>query len=311
MALTTTKGWRTAHKYCRCSGDCQAGRPWHLPQEMTAYILDFLHDDKQALLCCSLVSRQWRFAAQHHLFSEVAVRSGESFLQFIESTLVSGTISVNIRRLTLDAKLPWQVQWGPQSRTLTVNLAMVLNSLPNLNALALVLPFPGTPSNDTNSPLQPQRVTLSLKQLNIDYKGPSLRNSVTQFLDTLSLFSEVETLRVEVARWDTVFNIVNNLDQLGMHIPCRPPSTLRIRKLIIEYSRRWSPLLIQYLHRCGSTATLTSLHILGSSYGDFPSFNELLHPIGSNLRYLRLNLISYGTSRLTGSRKLIQIKSAH
>lgn len=62
----------------------------HLAAELTDMIIDHLHDDKASLSNCSVVSRQWLDASQHHLFHTVrlvGVTSQwgvDSFLQLLE-----------------------------------------------------------------------------------------------------------------------------------------------------------------------------------------------------------------------------------
>ncbi|KAJ7772721.1 hypothetical protein DFH07DRAFT_733844, partial [Mycena maculata] len=42
-----------------------------LPPELIAHTIDFLHDDRDALLSCSLVSANWIHSCRYHLFSEI------------------------------------------------------------------------------------------------------------------------------------------------------------------------------------------------------------------------------------------------
>ncbi|OCH84584.1 hypothetical protein OBBRIDRAFT_741339, partial [Obba rivulosa] len=44
-----------------------------LPPELTDHIIDFLHDDRQALQACALVSRAWLPSAQLHLFYDIQI----------------------------------------------------------------------------------------------------------------------------------------------------------------------------------------------------------------------------------------------
>jgi len=50
----------------------------HLPPEILDYIVDFLHDDPNALKGCCLVSESWVPRTRKHLFAEVELRTEEN-----------------------------------------------------------------------------------------------------------------------------------------------------------------------------------------------------------------------------------------
>ena len=68
-----------------------------LPQETLEEIINFLHDDRQTLLACSLTSLQLVPVSRHHLFSEVALKSDGlcAFLEVLDApwSSFSNTIS--------------------------------------------------------------------------------------------------------------------------------------------------------------------------------------------------------------------------
>ena len=47
----------------------------HIPQEISDYIVDFLHDEKKTLRQCCLVSKSWVPRAQQHLFYEISFKN--------------------------------------------------------------------------------------------------------------------------------------------------------------------------------------------------------------------------------------------
>ncbi|KAJ7366326.1 hypothetical protein DFH08DRAFT_1003102 [Mycena albidolilacea] len=81
----------------------------HLPQELTDYILDCLHDDKPSLWQCSLVCWAWVPATRFHLFSDIALRRTwkwlmyPQFLPFLDMLATdSCTFAPFVAQLTLE-----------------------------------------------------------------------------------------------------------------------------------------------------------------------------------------------------------------
>lgn len=109
-----------------------------LPADITDIVIDHIYDDKPTLLSLALVSRQWRWCAQYHLFYSMRLRAVDSdyhaylerFVQFIQSNT---DLAKFIRELTLGRK--------PQHATHpTLNLSWLINTLrflPSLRTLIL------------------------------------------------------------------------------------------------------------------------------------------------------------------------------
>jgi hypothetical protein len=57
-----------------------------LPQEITDHIIDFLHDDREALYACSLVCRKWVPSSRTHLFWAVRSSGTPTFSRLLEFT---------------------------------------------------------------------------------------------------------------------------------------------------------------------------------------------------------------------------------
>jgi hypothetical protein len=68
-----------------------------LPQETLEEILDFLHDDHQSLLACSLTSMRLVSVSRFHLFSEVALKSDGlcTFLELLDAPWSSFSNSIS------------------------------------------------------------------------------------------------------------------------------------------------------------------------------------------------------------------------
>jgi hypothetical protein len=67
-----------------------------LPQETLEEIIDFLHDDRQSLLACSLASSRLVSISRNHLFSEVALKSDGlcAFLELLDAPWSSFAASI-------------------------------------------------------------------------------------------------------------------------------------------------------------------------------------------------------------------------
>jgi hypothetical protein len=72
-----------------------------IPQEISNYIIGYLHSDASALLCCSLVCKAWLFSSREYLFQVVALnhQNVDSFASLIISSL--STIPPHVKRLQL------------------------------------------------------------------------------------------------------------------------------------------------------------------------------------------------------------------
>jgi hypothetical protein len=77
-----------------------------LPSETIDYILDYLHDDRSALLACSLTCKGWLSCSRYHLFSEVLLHNSnvDSFMELLDIEWTS--VGPAIQRLTLDQLEP-------------------------------------------------------------------------------------------------------------------------------------------------------------------------------------------------------------
>ena len=81
-----------------------------IAQELIDKFIDELHDDIQALQCCSLVSKRWVYRSQHHIFSRITISSQQSFEQWCKNIpLASCPVSVHTR--TLSILQPTRAQW--------------------------------------------------------------------------------------------------------------------------------------------------------------------------------------------------------
>ena len=74
----------------------------HLPPELFDIIVDFLHDDEESLVNCSLVCKNWLPVTRYHIFKNLLLDrwNVEEFVDMI--THPSATVAPYIHRLTID-----------------------------------------------------------------------------------------------------------------------------------------------------------------------------------------------------------------
>lgn len=102
-----------------------------LPQEILDAIIDFLQEDRKALISCTLILRQWVYRARYHLFSTLYVKhpprpSLKTLFIFIRDA--PDSVNHNIRTLNLSCR----------NKAIALrDLAAALRSLPTLHLLRL------------------------------------------------------------------------------------------------------------------------------------------------------------------------------
>ena len=78
-----------------------------LPLELLEYIVDFLHDDDDALQTCSLTCRYLLPAARLHLFRKVALERVPDCLRFLEVLESSASTQASVANYVRDIRLPF------------------------------------------------------------------------------------------------------------------------------------------------------------------------------------------------------------
>ncbi|KAJ3538986.1 hypothetical protein NM688_g6432 [Phlebia brevispora] len=118
-ALQSFRRWSVAPFLCR---------------DVVNVIIDFLHDDKETLLACSLVARDWVHRSQTHLYNRIVLRDQDRLSLFL-STLA--TIPEYLRRMIRILHVGLDASWhGPMCIT-RVEIIFLLDLLPRLHELYL------------------------------------------------------------------------------------------------------------------------------------------------------------------------------
>lgn len=258
--------------------------------------MDYLHDDHNALRCCSVSSWSLRFAASYHLFSNIAIRDGQKFRRFIEGIRTSPPVSSYIRRLKLESGLHRQPELEPWHIRPTESLPTIMAALSNVREIELSEELPhATDIGAVSRRIQNTR-QYKLAKLQVTFTGPAYPGAALHQLAVLSLFSEIGSLAVTTAlRGGQDASHHKLYEQLDAYLSLGKTHPLRIRDFVVLYSTLWSPFWMEYFRRIGLTSTLDSMHVIASPWHEQPpSLISLLADVGSNLRSLRLDLVSYG-----------------
>jgi hypothetical protein len=251
-----------------------------IPQEVIDYIIDHLHDDKETLRKCSLVSRAWLPSSSLHLFECLAwppcfhawddipsrtcrcsTLDHSSFWEvLLDFCRGSSRVHKNVRRLRV--RFQWTVvdpHWARleyQNRISLEELSAGLDLLPHMRDLVLVnLGLRRAPYS---------RVSKARKVLDkLIFVDPRLRTADFSHSDGLrvleffSIFGKISTLVLSTV-WDTGMEEAM-IEDVTSSFAKSPNQLLEIDSLEIEHS--WPPAIARYFRLLAAT---TNLNIISS-----------------------------------------------
>ncbi|CAL1708077.1 unnamed protein product [Somion occarium] len=261
------------------------------PPELVEELLDWLHGDRDTLLCCSFVSHLWYSMTRRRLFHTIKLRldqDDERLTDFILFLGMHETIPTHIRTLHLDSSCSSTHRRIRPMISLDI-LARLLLHLPQLSELEM-----------TRVMLQPSQSydTLPVGAFQLDKLTLCLLNDIPAFSDHpdaigwlqfLSLFSKIRRLNSYMNRLlptmgDTHRKFLLQYDQ-------RMDSFLHVQSLTIQ------GLVPAFVDRVISNALATDagirhLHVQTSC--DFLSHLECIGPIlskcGQHIQSLRIDV---------------------
>ena len=103
-----------------------------IPQEITDYILDFLHDNPKALRACARVCRAWQPTSYYHIFSHISLQSPEACASFSQHLQDTPSIGQLVR--SLDIVLQQKAKDSDSiSRPFSSTACATLNALKHLS----------------------------------------------------------------------------------------------------------------------------------------------------------------------------------
>lgn len=100
-----------------------------LPPEITDVIIDYLHDDKQSLLACNQICRQWRPACRYHLFSKIEVIP-QNLNRLLEILRFQACVATVVQHVDIGI-------YNPSLQDLVIASLPIIFRFPNLRSLKL------------------------------------------------------------------------------------------------------------------------------------------------------------------------------
>ncbi|KAI0792426.1 hypothetical protein C8Q75DRAFT_599949 [Abortiporus biennis] len=170
----------------------------HLPQELIDHIIDQLHDDKQSLRSCSLVSHSFQPSSRIGLFHKFRVKCSKAgihrLIEFSNFLASKPSVAKYIPELELNGEETYCMAILPRS-----TLCSILTNLPNLHSLFLVR-FVWKYSSQREVSSKDIFIPLSLRRLNLC--NFSIKYSVCDrvhlpILNIFSLFGTIEELAID------------------------------------------------------------------------------------------------------------------
>lgn len=110
-----------------------------VPNELTDYILDFLHGDRRTLKACSLTRRSWYPTSRYHLYRRVYLASPsacKTFLQLLQSN-TSRHLGQFTRYLSISKAIAYATDNQPQEDTHVELWSSIFPAVPNVEELHL------------------------------------------------------------------------------------------------------------------------------------------------------------------------------
>ncbi len=274
------------------------------PFEIVSYILDFLHSDKTSLLSCSLVSHQWRSAANFHLFGTIALPRPCHYYLELTTKLAADEHSFlrNIRSLAVAG--PACMDPVAHSADETQYLLDIIAALPRLQTLDIDASLPHKGSF-VETIREPPRTRLKLRRLGFGLQSSVHRNLNSEdesarytncILNLLGLFSEINSLVLRSVPRDT--EVIYMSKYIQKVLPrYRQSNKLLLREVTVDNAFWCDRTLVawcQILHHMCQPSRLENAHItyIVYQYEMPPPLGTALSYIGRSLRVLRLNLLS-------------------
>jgi len=191
--------------------------------ELYDYIVDFLHNDEDALRACALVCRAWALASRYHLFYQLRLTgSGPSLTRrgwtqdtacrrIFAAILSSPHLASYVNKLTIQETnviRPSTYRWVSGE----ITFPQLLMKLTSLRALEFNFPTPGPASDKTGWSTMAFRditeamTTMSLEFLSLRQFSFSSLHDFIKLLDTSRHLKTLQLDHVDIATTTTLFS---------------------------------------------------------------------------------------------------------
>ena len=268
----------------RYYGACSAPR---FPPELVDQTIDYLHEDKESLKACSLVSRQWLNTTRHHLFRSTVIvgtsRPGHGFAEFAQFLANRPNIAFFIQELRLQGEVNLS-SGRPQS--CKHEMQDILGRMPRLHKFDIFgVRFGGCDGECRGRRFIPKPVSLD----QVTLVAGSDEDDFSDTLDFLRLFGEIEHFYVYELSWKTCDT--PNLSAFGRRLQeLGPPSELRIHSFAIGHAYNPCPsLLCQVVRFTKSLGTLTAIGAECAGWDHVQALGDLLQDLGPTLLHFHLD----------------------
>lgn len=289
-----------------------------LYNELVDMVIDHLHDDKDALAACSLVSRLWRNSSQYHLLENVTLhgvataRGLDAFAAFVET---SPRLAHYVRALRVHGEGSWFGKFEHdrmRELCLRPKHARFLARLPALRRLFLfeMLWDSSQDGTDTGTTIQDQTLDAhlrgSLEKLVLQHMT-SLRFQqageihygvyAQDVLDVLSFFPDIKTLNFSTPRFEVggPEESVAGLEESFLRL--RFPPRLRVQSLIADADGMDSVRSALAYTLLDRACSVRSLHTFKAKVkpGDLEAVSHFVAVRSPFIRHYELDLSAYFT----------------
>jgi len=258
-----------------------------LPAEIFDIIGDFLHDDKQSLLACSLC-RPLLPIARYHLFSELSVQPQTtkilSLLDILQSTL--NTIAPFVRRLAFINLERWVFVAG---------VSDIVNAIRKMPRILSLLPYACSlrisNTNFENVPREITRCLVSYLHTFINLELHSLHfYRFSELADLVCSFPMLQRVELKRLTWTHTGRGVSTLGRVSSKVEWH----------VLELKREENLKdLVEWLGAHYPTPIIHSFYYDATSSSGLYQLRALLRRIAPSLRYLQVSFPAFADSEHT------------
>ncbi|KAJ3492214.1 hypothetical protein NLI96_g142 [Meripilus lineatus] len=275
-----------------------------LPQEITDYFLDYLHDNRETLRNCVLVSQSWAESARYHIYHDFVVHATkheDGIDEFVDFLQAHPSVHRHIRNLKIAAP-----SYGFESAVSVDGIKSVLVYLDDLRTLSLEgLSFferaPNVTVETTTPNLKHSHAQFKLRRLTLTriFWPHPLRPSI---LGVLDLFSQIDELRLSRFEYSTMINA--HLPESG-NSPSLRAKSLNLEFPFFDLGLPVVKALLHVLH----FPSLESLTVACFAMSQASTAGRLISKVGGHLRHFTLDLRTlfsagpYGTYSISPTKK--------
>lgn len=260
-----------------------------LPPEMTDYVIDYLHDSKQSLASCALVSRSFIPCSRFHLFHSLCCGPGEknSYVYIATYFQEHPHLQSYVRDIRLAAYPPYQRHFHPKvCRCLLID---ILHKLPHLSSLTISAAKLGcTRYCRALSHSRPQFAPISLTQLTLIGVNSCRKTGFPAVVKFFNMFHHIDHLHLQdtgvSCRHFPQEETLQMIEQAGKQLSW----ALEINNM--QVVARYQPLAALHLFTKVGAMSLDTLTFKCNIWEDWYGLTDIIEQSASTLRDLTLDV---------------------